>query len=82
MSPSFFENRKYWIHELDGINSNMPKTRVSISELLQSQEKGFKEVRRFRFVRNALKSPSLCCKKVIILSPAVINTPFGLLNIF
>ena len=41
MSPNFFENKNYWIRELDGINSNMPKNRVSLSNLLKSDKKGF-----------------------------------------
>lgn len=50
MSPSFFENKRYWLHELDGINSNIPKTRISIENLLQAKEKGFKTKDGFQFI--------------------------------
>lgn len=41
MNPNFFENRNYWIRELDGINSTMPKNRVLLSKLLKEDKKGF-----------------------------------------
>lgn len=41
MVPSFFENKKYWIHELSGINSNLPKNKITISSLLKQELKGF-----------------------------------------
>ena len=41
MNPSFFDNKKYWVHELEGLNSNLPKNRISIADLLKSSKKGF-----------------------------------------
>ena len=53
MSPSFFDNKRYWVHELDGINSNIPKIRISIADLLQSKEKGFKTKDGFQPIPSA-----------------------------
>ena len=41
MSPSFFENKRYWLHELEGINSNLPKNRVLLKDLLSKNKNGF-----------------------------------------
>ena len=41
MNPSFFENKRYWMHELEGLNSNIPKNRVSLKDLLKNKKKGF-----------------------------------------
>ena len=41
MNPTFFENKKYWIKELEGINANLPKNRVLLSELLIKEKPGF-----------------------------------------
>ena len=41
MSPNFFENKNYWVHELNGINSGMPKNRISIKDVLASNMRGY-----------------------------------------
>lgn len=38
---TFFENEKYWRIELANINSNIPKKRRNLLELLNSKEKSF-----------------------------------------
>ena len=53
MNPSFFENKKYWLHELDGINSGIPKNRISIEELSKSVKKGFTTRDGFQYIPDA-----------------------------
>lgn len=50
MSPSFFENKKYWMHELEGINSSLPKTLMSIKKLGQLDKKGFTTKNGFQYI--------------------------------
>ena len=52
MNPSFFENKRYWVHELDGINSNIPKNRISIKNLTLLKEKGFNTKDGFQYISN------------------------------
>ena len=50
MSPSFFENKKYWIHELEGINSGLPKSLISLRKLALLEKKGFTSKDGFQFI--------------------------------
>ena len=52
MSPTFFENKKYWIRELEGINSGLPKKLLSIKQLLTIEKKGFQSRDGFQFIPN------------------------------
>ncbi len=50
MNPSFFENKKYWMHELDGINSGIPKNRISVKDLIDSNKKGYATRDGFQYI--------------------------------
>ena len=52
MNPSFFENKRYWMHELEGINSNIPKNRVTLFDLLTNDIKGFQIKEGFQEIPN------------------------------